>query len=422
MLGVVLIILYAQEETFAAKLLSTKLFVGAGLISYSAYLWHQPLFAFARVRLIGEISVALTLTLCVFTVVLAALSWKFIEQPFRRRRGIVTKTSIIFSSMFIMAFALSTLGFVGHLSGGFPMRFDQNIRAMLSVSKDENPYHRKCHLGDQRNTFAHPLEGCKDFFINGKADVIFIGDSQSDAISYKIQNLLKRKAVGSYAVSYGGCVGLPGLYLVDRDSAHKCAEYNQSMLRFAKEAGIKTLVITSRFPLYLDGTRFDNKEGGVERGRRTFVDLVQFRNKRLAFDSEIRRKRVKAYYREALENLLKEFNVVLVYPIPEAGWDVPSYLAKVSMLEVSGAKFSTSLRIYNSRNADVFDAFDGIASRRLFRVLPKNVFCSDESERCFFSDSSKVFYKDSDHLSGYGAELIAPQIVEAINRSIVSLQ
>jgi hypothetical protein len=44
-LGVVLLVLYADKETIAAKLLSTKGFVGIGLISYSAYLWHQPLFA-----------------------------------------------------------------------------------------------------------------------------------------------------------------------------------------------------------------------------------------------------------------------------------------------------------------------------------------------------------------------------------------
>jgi len=42
-LGVVLVVLYADKETLAAKLLSTKFFVGIGLISYSAYLWHQPL-------------------------------------------------------------------------------------------------------------------------------------------------------------------------------------------------------------------------------------------------------------------------------------------------------------------------------------------------------------------------------------------
>ena len=47
--GSLLLVLYAEKNTFVAKILSTKLFVGIGLISYSLYLWHQPVLAFARI-------------------------------------------------------------------------------------------------------------------------------------------------------------------------------------------------------------------------------------------------------------------------------------------------------------------------------------------------------------------------------------
>ena len=55
-LGVVLLVLYADKDTLAAKLLSTKLFVSIGLISYSAYLWHQPVFSFMRHSALFELT------------------------------------------------------------------------------------------------------------------------------------------------------------------------------------------------------------------------------------------------------------------------------------------------------------------------------------------------------------------------------
>ncbi|MGB0440801.1 MAG: acyltransferase family protein, partial [Paracoccaceae bacterium] len=83
--GTVLVLLFATQGTWVAGLLSTRAFVGVGLISYSTYLWHQPLFAFARIRLHDEPGMALMLGLCVLSLGLAYLSWRFIEAPFRQK-------------------------------------------------------------------------------------------------------------------------------------------------------------------------------------------------------------------------------------------------------------------------------------------------------------------------------------------------
>ena len=83
--GAALVILYGGSSTPVARLLSMRPVVGLGLISYSAYLWHQPLFAFARIRSLTHPSVALMLVLALASVALAYLSWRFVENPFRRR-------------------------------------------------------------------------------------------------------------------------------------------------------------------------------------------------------------------------------------------------------------------------------------------------------------------------------------------------
>ena len=105
-LGVVLLVLYADKETFAAKLLSNKVFVGFGLISYSAYLWHQPLFAFARIRSFENPSLLLMSALSIFSIVLAYFSWRFIEKPFRNnkkiKRGKIFHASIVGLLFFVV--------------------------------------------------------------------------------------------------------------------------------------------------------------------------------------------------------------------------------------------------------------------------------------------------------------------------------
>ena len=119
-IGTLLIIIYSVPGTVVNRLLSTNLLVGIGLISYSAYLWHQPLFAFTRYYSPTAPSVAIMLSLCVMSLFLAFFSWKFVEKPFRRRGYIRKELIFILSGIFILLFA--GFGVVGHYNGGFPER------------------------------------------------------------------------------------------------------------------------------------------------------------------------------------------------------------------------------------------------------------------------------------------------------------
>ncbi len=85
--GTVLLILFAGPQTLAGRLLSGRAMVAMGLISYSAYLWHQPIFAFARMRALGPIPPAGYLGLGLLSIALAWLTWRFVELPIRRGRA-----------------------------------------------------------------------------------------------------------------------------------------------------------------------------------------------------------------------------------------------------------------------------------------------------------------------------------------------
>ena len=104
-LGVVMFVLYAGKNTFAAKLLSTKGFVGIGLVSYSAYLWHQPLLAFVRVYQNSiEIELFTKFAIVGMTFLLAAFSFHYIERPFRAKEIVSTRGILAFAILPFVVF------------------------------------------------------------------------------------------------------------------------------------------------------------------------------------------------------------------------------------------------------------------------------------------------------------------------------
>ncbi|MEP2595770.1 MAG: acyltransferase family protein [Hyphomicrobiales bacterium] len=131
--GVVSFVLYAERETLAARLLSTRAFVGIGLISYSAYLWHQPLFAFARIKSANEPSRLIMIMLVLGSLLLAYLSWKYIETPFRNKAKISSVKIFTFSISGMLA--LSLFGYLGHLKQGFEFRISYLVENAAEGAK-----------------------------------------------------------------------------------------------------------------------------------------------------------------------------------------------------------------------------------------------------------------------------------------------
>ena len=124
-LGTAAVLLFSREGTIAFRLLSLRPMVGIGLISYSAYLWHQPLFAFARIASLQPPSMWVMSGLIVLTFVLAWLSWRFIEQPFRNPKSMPI---IQFSSYISLASAAAiAFGLALHFCQGFPKWTYPNI-------------------------------------------------------------------------------------------------------------------------------------------------------------------------------------------------------------------------------------------------------------------------------------------------------
>ncbi|TIP72225.1 MAG: acyltransferase, partial [Mesorhizobium sp.] len=76
-----------SPSTIASRILEVRPLVWIGLISYSLYLVHWPINAFAHYLSLEEFDPSMTVALTVASFALAAFSWKYVEQPFRQKRS-----------------------------------------------------------------------------------------------------------------------------------------------------------------------------------------------------------------------------------------------------------------------------------------------------------------------------------------------
>jgi hypothetical protein len=155
-MGAALVILFATPATLVGSLLRNGIVVGAGLISYSAYLWHQPLLAYARILTSSSPRGFMLGLILAATFILAYLTWVFVEQPFRRREKVSQKTFVF--SVALVGVLVVFIGVYGHINNGIvtPQGAEAASRLQLvdQLTRQSSKLVRRgvCHYNDVINT------------------------------------------------------------------------------------------------------------------------------------------------------------------------------------------------------------------------------------------------------------------------------
>jgi hypothetical protein len=212
-LGTVLIILFATQRTTVGKLMGHKVLVGIGLISYSTYLWHQPLFAFARNRALNEPGTFIFLFLSIASLFLGFLSYRYIESLFRNKTK-VRKNTLIFLSILLFIFFVA-LGFIGHFKYSavetyWLKKFPDNERQFYSKflsTNYENNGGRQQNLTDCRFNIANlsdesevRIRNCEKTYGSG---ILILGDSHAIDLFWAISSRFDDSFL--IGVTSGGC-------------------------------------------------------------------------------------------------------------------------------------------------------------------------------------------------------------------------
>jgi peptidoglycan/LPS O-acetylase OafA/YrhL len=420
--GAALILLYGTNETWVARLLSQKFIVTLGLMSYSAYLWHQPLFAFARLKNIYEPPIVIMGTLCLITFILAYITWRFVEQPCRKLNCKV-KASIIFVAI---SLSIIVFGSIGNFYLYKKIPFPTNI-------KWEDLGQKRADIGTVCTVSAsNTFDGLKLCYFGDKESsetVALYGDSHSAALSYELQKEFIKRKIRGVIIQARGCEEIPkeALLPITRklsslDSAlitKECLPSFNSLLNYIHET-VTSVIIANRwtfrlYPLegYTDDLFVDNGEGGIEPkdGYRKFAALNDDNQLTLDVDAK----------KAALNHMMRSFaqtgkRIFLVYPVPELGWNITkenalAYRKTGKILD----QLSVSKEFYDKRNAFVLEVFNQLSEDNIFKIRTDKIFCdSFIPKRCAAQINGIPLYLDDDHLDDAGARFVVDAILSQL--------
>ena len=230
--GTMLVIRFGDRTTVTGRVLGLKPLVGIGLISYSLYLWHQPLFAFARIKSGQELTTASAVMLIVVALLLAFLTWRFIERPFRRK-GFATGRFIWVGSLASMS-ALLVAGVLLSDKRVAQRHFTMKQQEVLAweqyVQKVEVYRQGKCFL-DPDQTFREFSDSCVSASgISAPGAIVVWGDSFAAAIHVGIFDFAADRVRAQFTAS-----ACPPLLDFNYPPRPNCPDINRFVLNKLRE-------------------------------------------------------------------------------------------------------------------------------------------------------------------------------------------
>jgi hypothetical protein len=376
-IGTALILLNSGANDLIGKLLSAKPLVGIGLISYSAYLWHQPMLAFYRLRFRPEPAIPEISLILAIAIALAFLTWKYVEIPFRNKKYF-SKKSILLSS--VVASGVLLIGATLRL-GYDQLILSPTAKALLPTAIP-SPKRAACHTVSE--PLKPPAEGCE---YGGKNITWAVfGDSHVVELAFPLAEKLQVKGHGIKHFSFSACPPVYGR----NDVVSVCSRWtHQSIKWLTEQSNIQTIVVSYRINAYL----FGYHEGVYPK----LPNVVT------ASDREL----IWAAYLRTLKTLISAGKtVILVLQAPE----LKRPISEIIYLESteSDSMDSVSAKWWQQRNSFVSERLNEIPEG--VKVIdPAEIFCN--SVRCSINLGSTSLYFDDDHMSIYGAAFVADEIL-----------
>jgi peptidoglycan/LPS O-acetylase OafA/YrhL len=398
--GTALLIAFGRKPSLTSRLLSNKLLVAIGKLSYGLYLWHFPILALWRVEKGTELDGVETTAAMVLTFACSYLMWKFAETPFRDRVRTSNKyVAIVATTGFV---ALISIGVVGQ-NTVFGKKSNSELALLEAQAKIPTELDNWIEID-----FESPISG-GSMGVNERTspmgDVVLLGDSHAGALKDSLSAELERLNLSGVAFIRAGCPPVSNV-IMDPPEKFNCTDFNQIIDIVLKDTFVTDVILFSRWTFYVEGTRYTNYKGYREDGYE-----VKFTAPEKKFTSDEERitylgDQIKLTI-ERLESTGKR--VHLIYPLPELGWDPISYAKRFIDQGLSWhQKLDIPYGDHLERSRRAVEQLDRAASPTTFKLDPADIFCNRQiTNWCVASLDNTLFYGDNDHLNENGNIILA---------------
>lgn len=388
-------VIHADGHSWVARrLLAKRPMVFIGRLSYSLYLWHWPVLVALRMRLLtADLPLAIAIIGVASTFLLAWLSWRFIERPFRNRQIMTTGTM---SKALVTGSA--TLGLTAALSlifGGFPSRLSERGHALLSGATDtahyqfcpEGAVEDACEFGDE----TAPLK------------LLVIGDSQTPALYSAFDALASSHGIRGALYWHSACPLLDGAWREGDGYKTPCFDFRARVFQqIEMTRELRAIVLAGSWQGQLGN--------GQETVRHPLVDSSSTTTGPAEAAAVLVRSLGSTLDRLASQGLM----TVVLGSAPGAGFDVPRILA---LGELNGVDVPPGTNIETVRqNQSEIDLLlaSVVSGRTNASYVPLwDLFCSEE--KCLVAVGNTAIYSDGGHLTATAvADFLSPNLIKRV--------
>jgi peptidoglycan/LPS O-acetylase OafA/YrhL len=224
-------------RTAVGNLLSLKPLTYIGRISYSLYLWHWPIIVFLKYENGLQLSTRLTVIALATSFLAAAVSYHWIETPFRLGRILKTQRRLIIRTS-LASFLLLVISIIYSENGGLANRWPDDVQLLLKTTDN--------HVARQYSSGSYTAAKEDKLPSLGVKPSTFLlwGDSHAASIAETCNRLANKYGVSGYVATHARTIPILGVH---RPRHFESIAWNNDVLDFLRRHQIKTVLLASRW-------------------------------------------------------------------------------------------------------------------------------------------------------------------------------